>query len=96
MRPPRRRGGDPAKAAPTLANNAPKRPAKSSGEPPPIWATAYPPAGHRHRWLLLVRTCDTCGGAHHHFGGPTGGLRRRGCGAGEYHLRVRPALAVAR
>lgn len=47
-------------------------------------ATAYPPVGRRSMWLLLVRRCPVCRGAHLHRGAPHGGLRRAGCGKGAY------------
>jgi hypothetical protein len=67
---------------------------------PPMWAwsTAYPAAGRRHRWLLFVAKCPyACGGGRVRYGnGPTGGIRRSGCDRGQYNLRTRPPLAVAR
>lgn len=56
-------------------------------------AQAYPPAGRRSLWLLLVKSCPFCGYAHAHRGGPTGGLREAGCGRGEY--AIRPVVAVS-
>lgn len=68
----------------------------NSNDVPTVWGTAYPPAGHRRRWLLVVLRCSECLGAHQHYlRDNTGGLRRRGCGAGSYYVRPRPALAVA-
>lgn len=49
-------------------------------------AEAYPPAGRRSKWLLLVKNCVFCGYAHAHRGGADGGLRSSGCRRGEYIL----------
>jgi hypothetical protein len=69
---------------------------RESNDAPAVWAVAYPPAGHRRRWLVVVLRCTQCQGSHHHYlGDNTGGLRRRGCGAGSYYVRPRAALAVA-
>lgn len=61
----------------------------------PVWAVAYPPAGLRQRWLLVVLRCSECCGSHGHYTGSTGGIRRRGCGRGSYLVRPRPMLGVA-
>lgn len=62
---------------------------------PYVWATAYPPAGRRHHWLLVILSCPACRGAHAHRGGADGGLRRAGCGSGSYYVKPRPALGAA-
>lgn len=63
---------------------------------PTVAAEAYPPAGRRSQWLLLIKSCPFCGGyAHAHRGGPAGGLRDAGCGRGEYLLQPIHARAVA-
>jgi len=48
---------------------------------------AYPPAGRRRLWLLLVPRCPHCGHAHAHRGGPAAGVRESGCGQ-SYHVVV--------
>jgi hypothetical protein len=68
--------------------------ARATRTAPPVWAVGYPPSGHRRRWLLIVKTCTACRGSHHHYTGPHGARRRRGCGAGSYYLKPRPKLAV--
>jgi hypothetical protein len=92
---PRRRGGDRGKAAATNTINTADFGNAQPTDAPPIWTIGYPPAGRRSRWLLIVQRCDACSAAHSHYGGLNGGIRRRGCGAGGYDLRVRTALAVA-
>jgi hypothetical protein len=93
---PRRRGGDRGKVAATNTINTAHNGNAQLTDIPPLWTVGYPPAGRRSRWLLIVQRCDACTGAHSHFGSSTGGIRRRGCGAGSYYLHVRTALAVAR
>lgn len=62
---------------------------------PTVAAEAYPPAGRRSQWLLLMKSCVYCGYAHAHRGSPAGGLREAGCGRGEYLLQPIHARAVA-
>ncbi len=49
-------------------------------------AVGLAPSGARKLWLWIVGRCDFCGGAHAHRGGPKGGVRRAGCGRGEYEV----------
>lgn len=67
---------------------------RDQGSAPRVWAVAYPPAGLRRYWLLVVQSCPKCtgGGPHAHRGGQDGGLRRAGCGQGRYF--VQPRLSV--
>jgi hypothetical protein len=90
-------------AHPVSANDqAPNRPpiaADTSGsgrqrQPIVVIARAYAPCGRRSSWLLLVEECPFCStgsikSVHVHRGAHHGGLRRSGCGRGEY--LVRPA-----
>ena len=65
---------------------------------PQVRAEAFPPAGRRSTWLLLVRSCVWCGCAHAHRGGPTGGVRESGCARGTYELKpiiMMPARCAA-
>jgi hypothetical protein len=55
-------------------------------------ATSYPPAGRRSLVLLLVLHCPFCQYVHAHRGAEYGGVRRAGCGRGEY--LVKPATAA--
>jgi len=49
-------------------------------------AVGLAPSGGRTLWLWVVGRYPIpgCGGNHAHRGGPNGGLRRAGCGGGEY------------
>jgi hypothetical protein len=44
------------------------------------------PSGARKLWLWIVGSCVFCAGAHAHRGGPKCGVRRAGCGNGEYEV----------
>jgi hypothetical protein len=69
--------------------------AKSS-RPLYVWAEGHKPSARRRYWLLIVRQCPYCAaGQHAHRGGEGGGLRRAGCGRGEYFLKIRPVLGAA-
>lgn len=68
-------------------------------QPIVVTAVAYPPAGRRSMWLLLVLSCPFCAerGVHAHRGARYGGLRRAGCRRGEYlvtPISVRGAVAA--
>lgn len=54
-----------------------------------VSALAYPPAGRRTLWLLVVHSCPFCvaRGPHVHRGPLAGGIRRAGCGRGRYRLQ---------
>ncbi len=49
-------------------------------------AVGLAPSGARKLYLWIVGRCMYCGGAHAHRGGPKGGLRRAGCGRGDYEV----------
>lgn len=66
----------------------PHRPIAVSGR-------AYPPAGRRTLWVLVVRVCPWCRGAHVHRSTGNGGIRTAGCGKGTYLVRPIDAGAVA-
>lgn len=59
-------------------------------------AVFYVPSGRRMLAVLVVLTCPFCtpGGPHVHRG--NGGLRRAGCGGGQYVLVPRAALGQRR
>jgi hypothetical protein len=57
-------------------------------------AASYAPAGRRRMVLLLVLHCPFCRCAHAHRGAEYGGLRRAGCGGGEYLIRPVTAARV--
>lgn len=44
------------------------------------------PCARRRLWLWVVPRCPFCHGSHLHRGGSAGGLRRAGCGRGEYRV----------
>ena len=59
-------------------------------------ATAYAPSGPRGRWVLVVTDCPYCGrGPHVHLGADPSGVRRAGCGRGQYRLVVDEPTAEA-
>lgn len=68
---------------------------RQSSGPLYVWANTYAPAGRRSRWLHVVPVCPACGGSHAHLGGPTGGMRRSGCGRLDYFVRPRARLVAA-
>jgi hypothetical protein len=50
-------------------------------------AVGLAPAAGRVLWAWIVTHCPFgCGGAHLHRGGVAGGVRRAGCGRGEYQV----------
>lgn len=59
-----------------------------------VYATAYPPAGQRRRWLIVTDPCplDGCGGGRHVHAAAdlstAGGVRRAGCRRGTYWVAV--------
>jgi len=57
-------------------------------------ATSYPPAGRRSLVLLLVLRCPSCRCAHAQRGAAHGGIRRAGCGGGEYLVKPITAARV--
>jgi hypothetical protein len=65
------------------SNPQPSRPTTAA-------AVAYAPAGSRQHWALVVPACPYCHGAHLHRGAAYGGIRRAGCGRGEYLVRALP------
>lgn len=78
---------------PAISNHQPTRQANPS-DLWQVWAVAYAPAGRRHRWLLIVQNCPACNGAHGHYGGTDGAIKRAGCGRTSYYVRTRPALGA--
>lgn len=65
-------------------------PISTTEESPIITARGVwlPPSGRRTIGLWIVGRCPLagCSGSHAHRGGPAGGVRRAGCGRGEYLL----------
>lgn len=58
-----------------------------------VTAIVYPPSGRRQLPLLIVNRCPWCGpGTHVHRG--QGGVRRAGCGRGDYVIVVAVAKSV--
>lgn len=57
-------------------------------------AASYPASGRRRFALLLVLSCPFCRYAHAHRGAEYGGLRRAGCGRGEYLVKPTTAARV--
>jgi hypothetical protein len=54
---------------------------------PVATAVGRKPSGARAFWAWIVANCPYgCGGSHLHRGGPQGGLRRAGCGLGQYQV----------
>lgn len=49
-------------------------------------AVGLAPCGGRLRWAWIVARCPFCSGSHLHRGGRDGGIRRAGCGRGEYRV----------
>lgn len=49
-------------------------------------AVGLVPSGGRTLWAWVVGRCPFCAGSHMHRGGSRGGLRRAGCGKGEYRV----------
>lgn len=74
----------------------PGRPNRATRRHPVASAAAYPPAGRRFTTLLLVLHCPFCRCAHAHRGAEFGGLRRAGCGRGEYLVKPVTAARVRR
>jgi hypothetical protein len=55
---------------------------------PTVIGFAYPPAGRRRLWAVIVPSCCWCQHLHQHRAtGPFGGLRVAGCGR-TYRVRV--------
>jgi hypothetical protein len=52
-------------------------------------AVGLAPSGARKLWLWIVGRCVYCGGAPAHRGGAKCGVRRAGCGKGEYEIAGR-------
>lgn len=75
-----------------------ERTSQPQNSAPNVWAVAYPPAGQRRYWLLVVQSCPKCagGGPHAHRGGQDGGLRRAGCGRGRYFVQPRLSVTAQR
>lgn len=99
MRPPRQRdpGRGPGAAANTIIHHTDQRADTTATDRryPIVTASAYPPAGRRRLWLLLVSHCVLCQCAHAHRSSvPCGGLRAAGCGRGDYLVVVREAGRV--
>lgn len=65
--------------------------AQSSPKPAMVVARAeaYPPAGRRSMWLLLIKSCPFCAYAHAHRGSLLGGPRESSCGRNYF---VQPVL----
>jgi hypothetical protein len=96
-------GLEPPGAASRRRNGAPpQRPAPESssrhhdgyqqGNPrrrqvPTARAVGLKPGGVRELWLWIVGRCEYCSGAHAHRGAPKCGVRRAGCGKGEFDVR---------
>lgn len=85
-------------ATATKTNTATKQLSRQQDSAPRVWAVAYPPAGQRRHWLLVVQSCPKCpgGGPHAHRGGQNGGLRRAGCGQGRYFVQPRLSVTAQR
>lgn len=48
-----------------------------------------PPSGNRELGVFVVSPCPLCMfGVHLHRGGPASGMRRAGCGLGQYRVTV--------
>lgn len=73
----------------------PSRRRRDERDIPGVWGVGYPPAGRRRFWIVVL-CCPECRGYHSHRTGPRGGVRRAGCGRGEYRVRVRRPLSATR
>ncbi len=59
-----------------------------------VAGTFYAPAGRRRFGVLIVTRCPFCPGVHLHRG--NGGVRRAGCGRGDYIVEARSVLNAGR
>lgn len=71
-------------SAPQTANQP--EPHRTTRPVPVARAVGLAPSAGRTHWAWVVARCPYCGGSHLHRGGPQGGLRRAGCGAGIYQV----------
>lgn len=97
MSPPEMRNGAPPQGPATaeIAATANRKLDPVQANPiPRVAARFYGPSGRRGLGVLLVAQCPHCAGAHLHRG--AGGVRRAGCGAGEYMLVAVPGVTRGR
>lgn len=96
MSPPTRSGAPPqspatAQTVPAPQDDQHRQDSRDGRHRQPVVARAVglPPCGARGYWAWVVGRCPYCAGSHLHRGGHNGGVRRAGCGAGEYQVTAR-------